>query len=189
MATKNDVSENCQEKTSFDASDREKDLQSIFRRLRVNNKPKKATSLQPRIKGTRMRIRSKSAGSLPDRRRKRKILRDPTFVFNRTHSKTSLTKKQCENTETTEINCPKEPLSQVDTHDSPARMQSSATAGTSDIQSRIQGCGEQFRNGVNIKVSDSLNMDDTTPEELAAYFDQLLHIPKDMSQMAEMMYT
>ena len=40
-----------------------------------------------------------------------------------------------------------------------------------------------------MKVSDSLNMDDTTPEELAAYFDQLLHIPKPMSQMAEMMYT
>ena len=31
--------------------------------------------------------------------------------------------------------------------------------------------------------------DDTTVEELASYFDCLVHIPKKMSQMAEMMYT
>ena len=31
--------------------------------------------------------------------------------------------------------------------------------------------------------------DDTTIEELAAYFDCYVHIPKKMSQMAEMMYT
>lgn len=35
----------------------------------------------------------------------------------------------------------------------------------------------------------NMNFDDTTPEELAAYFDQLLYFPKPMSAMAEMMYT
>ena len=62
-------------------------------------------------------------------------------------------------------------------------------SGRKHHQERLQGCGEQFRNGANVKFSETLNMDDTTPEELAAYFDQLLHIPKPMSQMAEMMYT
>lgn len=31
--------------------------------------------------------------------------------------------------------------------------------------------------------------DDTTVDELAGYFENLIHIPKKMSQMAEMMYT
>ena len=56
-----------------------------------------------------------------------------------------------------------------------------------NIASQVQGCGAQFRNEAN--MADSLDMDDTTPGELAAYFDQLLHIPKPMSTMAEMMYT
>ena len=53
-------------------------------------------------------------------------------------------------------------------------------------------CSGQFRraqlstlmNQSAVKVSS----DDTTPDELAAYF-ELLHIPKPMSAMAEMMYT
>jgi hypothetical protein len=81
-------------------------------------------------------------------------------------------------------------LSVKDLNDSlPQNEPQRTTSSLNGSQHRLQGCGEQFRNGANVKVSDSLNMDDTTPEELAAYFDQLLHIPKPMSQMAEMMYT
>lgn len=32
-------------------------------------------------------------------------------------------------------------------------------------------------------------LDDTTVDDLAGYFDQLLHLPKPMSDMAELMYT
>lgn len=50
------------------------------------------------------------------------------------------------------------------------------------------GCGRQHSRlqGANIQ---RMNFDDTTPEELASYFDQLLYFPKPMSAMAEMMYT
>ena len=47
-------------------------------------------------------------------------------------------------------------------------------------------CGGQFRKAQLKAVK--MSSDDTTPEELAAYF-ELLHIPKPMSAMAEMMYT
>lgn len=47
-------------------------------------------------------------------------------------------------------------------------------------------CGGQFRKVQLSKMK--VSSDDTTPEELAAYF-ELLHIPKPMSAMAEMMYT
>ena len=59
-----------------------------------------------------------------------------------------------------------------------------------ELKELSESCSEQFR---RVQFSSmpygSMNFDDTTPEELAAYFDQLLHIPKPMSAMAEMMYT
>lgn len=55
-------------------------------------------------------------------------------------------------------------------------------------QSMAGGCGRQHS---RLQCADvqRKNIDDTTPEELASYFDQLLYIPKPMSAMAEMMYT
>lgn len=50
------------------------------------------------------------------------------------------------------------------------------------------GCGRQHRR-LQCGSVQRLNFDDTTPEELASYFDQLLYFPKPMSAMAEMMYT
>lgn len=47
-------------------------------------------------------------------------------------------------------------------------------------------CSQQALNPALVEEDD---VDDTTVEELAAYFDCLVHIPKKMSQMAEMMYT
>lgn len=46
-----------------------------------------------------------------------------------------------------------------------------------------QSCSQQAR------LSQAAAVDDTTVEELAGYFDNLVHIPKKMSAMAEMMYT
>lgn len=37
--------------------------------------------------------------------------------------------------------------------------------------------------------SQQARMDDTTVDELAGYFDNLVYIPRKMSLMAEMMYT
>ena len=120
----------------------------------------------------------RNSGCLPDKPKQRKILKDPTFIF----------KSALKKTEQSESN-----LSVTDLKDSLPQSEAQrdilTPAMNGSCRQRVQGCGEQFRNGANMNVVDSLNMDDTTPEELAAYFDQLLHIPKPMSQMAEMMYT
>jgi len=52
-------------------------------------------------------------------------------------------------------------------------------------------CSRQHRRleCANVQRHAGMKFDDTTPEELAAYFDQLLYFPKPMSAMAEMMYT
>ena len=52
-------------------------------------------------------------------------------------------------------------------------------------------CSRQHRQleWSNVQRHAGMKFDDTTPEELAAYFDQLLYFPKPMSAMAEMMYT
>ena len=123
----------------------------------------------------REKLRTKNSGHIPEKHKKRKMLRDPTFIFKSTVNKTeSKTEK----------------LSVKDLEKSlPESEPQKMTSTSNGSRHRLQGCGEQFRNEANVRVSDSLNMDDTTPEELAAYFDQLLHIPKPMSQMAEMMYT
>ena len=53
---------------------------------------------------------------------------------------------------------------------------------------------ERFRNsysdcGKELRQSEGARLDDTSVEELAGYFEDLVHIPKKMSSMAEMMYT
>lgn len=52
-----------------------------------------------------------------------------------------------------------------------------------NMQVSKQSCSQQAR------LSQEVPFDDTTVEELAGYFDNLVHIPKKMSAMAEMMYT
>ena len=124
------------------------------------------------------KLRPKNSGRLPEKHKRRKILKDPTFIFTSTINRTE--NKRDKNLSVKDLN---DSLPQSE----PQRRQ--FTSALNGGPHRLQGCGEQFRNGASVKVSDSINMDDTTPEELAAYFDQLLHIPKPMSQMAEMMYT
>lgn len=43
--------------------------------------------------------------------------------------------------------------------------------------------------GSDLTCSQQARMDDTTVDELAGYFDNLVYIPRKMSVMAEMMYT
>ncbi|KAH7975462.1 uncharacterized protein LOC119372516 [Rhipicephalus sanguineus] len=43
--------------------------------------------------------------------------------------------------------------------------------------------------GPDLTCSQQARMDDTTVDELAGYFDNLVYIPRKMSVMAEMMYT
>ena len=52
-----------------------------------------------------------------------------------------------------------------------------------------RSCSFEFKNRDHYGAQGFNAIDDTSPEELAAYFEQLLHIPKPMSSMAEMMYT
>jgi hypothetical protein len=60
----------------------------------------------------------------------------------------------------------------------------------SEMREFSESCSEQFRRAQCSSIPrGNVNFDDTTPEELAAYFDHMLHIPKTMSAMAEMMYT
>ena len=131
----------------------------------------------PSRKVKKSQSRPKNCGHLPEKHKRRKILKDPTFIFTGAIEKTEI--KPDKNTSVKDTN---------DSHNELHRRQLNTSSPSG--AHRLQGCGEQFRNGAHVNVSaDALNMDDTTPEELAAYIDQLLHIPKPMSQMAEMMYT
>ena len=139
---------------------------------------KKLPNQSRKVKKTQSR--PKNCGRLPEKHKRRKILKDPTFIF------TSAINKKTENK--TEKNTSMKDIkdSLIPQNELQRRQLNTSTNGGPH---RLQGCGEQFRNGAHLNVSNSLNMDDTTPEELAAYFDQLVHIPKPMSLMAEMMYT
>lgn len=114
----------------------------------------------------------KHCGSLPEKHKRRKLLKPATFSW---HSGVNSYEKKMKD----------EQSSRGKTGTRPECRSITLWAS----QRPVQGCGEQFRKGVNVKASESLNMDDTTPDELAAYVDQVLHLPKPMSQMAEMMYT
>ena len=140
---------------------------SIFSRRKEEIKTKKTK---------KEKLRTKISGRLPEKHKRRKILKDPTFIFTSTLNKVKNETSRDLSVKDLEKTLPE---------NEPQKISSTSNGP----RYRLQGCGEQFRNGTNVRVSDSLNMDDTTPVELAAYFDQLLHIPKPMSQMAEMMYT
>ena len=60
----------------------------------------------------------------------------------------------------------------------PTQASTEMTVGSERQHRRLQGASVP-----------RINFDNTTPEELASYFDQLLYFPKPMSAMAEMMYT
>ena len=52
-----------------------------------------------------------------------------------------------------------------------------------------RSCSTEFRNSeLLMQGYRQENIDDTSPDELAAYMEQILHFPKPMSAMAEMMY-
>ncbi|XP_071451089.1 uncharacterized protein [Hetaerina americana] len=65
----------------------------------------------------------------------------------------------------------------------PAATTTTAAAASSSVASSSTSCSQQAR------MSPSAPLTDITINELAGYFDTFVHIPKKMSQMAEMMYT
>lgn len=54
---------------------------------------------------------------------------------------------------------------------------------------RDLSCSAQAANATGLQPPAAMAPDDVTAEELAGYLDELLHLPKKMSPMAEMMYT
>ncbi|XP_037960743.1 uncharacterized protein LOC119689887 [Teleopsis dalmanni] len=62
----------------------------------------------------------------------------------------------------------------------------SITTRTTSPSRASTSCSQQAGNGAN--TTGSTAIDDVTVDELASYFDTFVHIPKKMSQMAEMMY-
>ena len=51
-----------------------------------------------------------------------------------------------------------------------------------------RGCHGNCRNAA-LGVGSSYVDDDVTVDDLAGYFDQMLHLPRPMSDMAQLMYT
>ncbi len=52
-----------------------------------------------------------------------------------------------------------------------------------------RSCSTEFRNAeLLMQGCKQENFDNTSPSELAGYLEQILHFPKPMSAMAEMMY-
>lgn len=124
---------------------------------------------------------------------KKKIIKDATFVY-KSYSPQKESKLSDSNSELLDL----DPLNQQHHKD---RLYSSNTTTKTPSTKHVnqsnkspkdisKSCSGQFRQAQSSKIPHgNVNFDDTTPEELAAYFEQLLHIPKPMSAMAEMMYT
>lgn len=187
----------------------EKDLQAIFMKLRVDSGPKRLR--RKTCLGVPGSLRSRNIGGIQNAR---KILREPTFVYKnqqafydvykkqqacgfrrrRHKAGVSLRKKGCredqrESHSDSELECKKSLLAKS--------VWNSSKEGKVVPKSFLSremaavDCSRQHRRfqGANVQRHARMNFDDTTPEELAAYFDQLLYFPKPMSAMAEMMYT
>ena len=60
-------------------------------------------------------------------------------------------------------------------------------SGASTAPHRAISCRQQ--EAVYSNYSGRYNLDDTTVDELAGYFDEMMYLPKPMSEMAELMYT
>ncbi|EDO47520.1 predicted protein [Nematostella vectensis] len=159
----------------------ERDLQMIFKKLRVNYSPKR---LKEKVKMRRLQ-----SGKLTSRqcRTPRRIIKTPTFVYKSgtiRHGKLFKSTANSDSAESNEV----VPFSKMQD----LSMSKSCYGPKKAEPSRVvKSCSGQFRRAQCTKVPQhgEVNFDDTTPEELAAYFEQLLHIPKPMSVMAEMMYT
>ncbi|KAH8377358.1 hypothetical protein KR093_005011 [Drosophila rubida] len=66
------------------------------------------------------------------------------------------------------------------------RERERSTIGTISNSARLS-CSQEASNNV-VSTTSGRNCDDVTIGELASYFDTMVHIPKKMSSMAEMMY-
>ncbi|XP_031574258.1 uncharacterized protein LOC116308045 [Actinia tenebrosa] len=171
----------------------ERDLQIIFKKLRVDNEPKRLKSKQ-NFRNTKSKekiVRSKGIGS------NRKIIKDATFTYKSCHPRRTKTDEEPDTLSWTlsksisdkELKSADKIISlTLDGKASKSPNQDHKCA--SESKELSESCSEQFRRAqCSSMPHGGMNFDDTTPEELAAYFDQLLHIPKPMSAMAEMMYT
>ena len=144
----------------------------------------------------------------------RRILREPTFIYKnqqastishknqargirRRRRKASLevrhkgsSKDQRESLSDSELECNKTLACKLRIHSANKEIK---VEQKPNFQSRemVADCSRQHRRlqCANVPRHAGMNFDDTTPEELASYFDQLLYFPKPMSAMAEMMYT
>lgn len=79
----------------------------------------------------------------------------------------------------------------LDASSSPALNNNNNNTSPTPIQSQSTCCAVQARLLLTDgppNASNSQTSDDTSMDELASYFDLFVHIPKKMSQMAEMMY-
>ncbi|OQR76656.1 hypothetical protein BIW11_07643 [Tropilaelaps mercedesae] len=74
-------------------------------------------------------------------------------------------------------------------HQTKAFLSLRADENRLDLLRRDLSCSAQAANATNIRPPATMAPDDVTAEELAGYLDELLHLPKKMSPMAEMMYT
>lgn len=145
----------------------------------------------------------------------RRILREPTFIYKNQQASTMFNKNQARGVRrrrrkmSLELRNEESSKDQRDSlSDSELECNKSATAKSTGLcsaskerkieqkpyfQSREMAadCSRQHRRlqCANVQRHAGMKFDDTTPEELAAYFDQLLYFPKPMSAMAEMMYT
>ncbi|XP_027041001.1 uncharacterized protein LOC113669199 [Pocillopora damicornis] len=205
----NDASEKESQIKEKKAKGPEKDLQAIFMKLRVDSGPKRLRR-KTRL-GVPGSLRSRNIDSIQN---VRKILREPTFVYKNQQASSNVYKKQraCgfrrrrrkASLSLREKRCQED---QRESHsDSELEYNKSLLAKSlwnaskegkvvpKSFQTREMvavDCSRQHRRfqSANVQRAAGVNFDDTTPEELAAYFDQLLYFPKPMSAMAEMMYT
>ena len=145
----------------------------------------------------------------------RRILREPTFIYKNRKASTMVIKNQprcirrrrrkmsleLRNEGTLKDHRDSLSDSELECNKSPSAKSTSLCSANKErkverkpcFQSREMAvdCSRQHRRlqCANVQRHAGMNFDDTTPEELAAYFDQLLYFPKPMSAMAEMMYT
>ena len=135
----------------------------------------------------RARSRSLSSELEISSSRKRCVLRKPTFLYKKEHLRLRKASKVANSIDRTS-NMDNETAVSNSTSGKPTVVRQCKS--NVELRGLTRSCGQQHRRAQSVgSCSDLHELDDTTPEELAAYFEQLLHIPKPMSAMAEMMYT
>lgn len=152
----------------------------FFRKRQFKTKPRLTTIRKRASYPTRTQTKAK-----------KKILKEATFVYKSCSSKKESKLLDCNNKLDLNHLCEhREQIYSNNTKPKPRlshKLTNQSGKSPTDIS---KSCSGQFRQAQSSKIPrGDVNFDDTTPEELAAYFDQILHIPKPMSAMAEMMYT